>query len=87
MKRILVTAVLFLLGATGDQTFATGSETIFLLWQGKVPTVIGASQLKTGDRVTVRIRAKAGSSLADVESTPARHVGDHEPATSAINNT
>jgi hypothetical protein len=69
-----------LLGASGDQTFATGPETIFLLWQGKVPTVIAASQLKVGDRITVRIRAKAGSSLGEVEATAANHVGEHEPA-------
>jgi hypothetical protein len=68
-----------LVGHDRVQTFAYGPETIFLLWQGKVPTVISASQLKEGDRVTVRIRAQAGSSLHDVESTPARHVGDHEP--------
>jgi hypothetical protein len=76
-----------LLGTTGDQTFTTGSDTIFLLWQGKVPTVIQASQLKVGDRITVRIRAAAKSTLAEVEATPAVHVGDHEPATSTINNT
>jgi hypothetical protein len=44
-----------------------------------VPTVIDASQLKAGDRITVRIRAPFRSSLAQVESTPANHVGDHEP--------
>ncbi len=74
-------ALKLLLGQQGSQTFAVGAETIFLLWQGKVPTVISASQLKTGDRVTVRIRAEAGSSLSEVEATPANHVGEHEPAT------
>ncbi len=69
-----------LLGHAREQTFTYGPETIFLLWQGKVPTVISAAQLDAGDRVTIRIRAKGGSSLNDVESTPARHVGDHEPA-------
>jgi hypothetical protein len=68
-----------LLGQSADQTFTYSDDTIFLLWQGKVPTVIAASQLKAGDRITVRIRAQAGSSLAQVESSPARHVGDHEP--------
>ena len=57
--------------------------TIFLLWQGRVPTVIGPSQLKAGDRITVRIRAPRESSLAQVEATPAAHVGDHEPAPAA----
>ena len=69
-----------------DQTFTYGDGTIFLLWQGKVPTVIAPSQLKAGDRITVRIRAHAGSSLAQVESTPARHVGDHEPGNPATQN-
>jgi hypothetical protein len=69
-----------LVGQTTTQTFATGGETIYLLWQGKVPTVISAAQLQAGDRVTVRIRAKAGSSLGEVEATAANHVGEHEPA-------
>jgi hypothetical protein len=68
-----------LLGLSADQTFSYDDGTIFLLWQGKVPTVIDASQLKAGDRITVRIRAPFRSTLAQVESTPANHVGDHEP--------
>ena len=75
-----------LLGQSADQTFTYDDNTIFLLWQGKVPTVIAASQLKAGDRITVRIRARAVSSLAQVESTPARHVGDHEPGNPATQN-
>jgi len=69
-----------LLGQAADQSFAFGPETILLLWQGKVPTVISASQLKVGDRIVVRVRAAKGSSLAQVESTPAKHIGDREPA-------
>jgi len=69
-----------LLGQSSDQTFTYDDNTIFLLWQGKVPTVIAASQLKAGDRITVRIRAPRLSTLAQIEATPARHVGDHEPA-------
>jgi hypothetical protein len=65
---------------TSTQTFTYDANTIFLLWQGKVPTVIGAADLKAGDRITVRIRAPRLSSLSDVENTPARHVGEHEPA-------
>jgi hypothetical protein len=65
---------------TTTQTFSYDDNTIFLLWQGKVPTVIGAADLKAGDRITVRIRAPRHSSLSDVESTPARHVGELEPA-------
>ena len=62
-----------------DQTFTYDNSTIFLLWQGRVPTVIDPSQLKAGDRITVRVRAARGSTLAQVEATPATHVGDHEP--------
>jgi hypothetical protein len=73
-------AMRLLLGQSAGQTFTTGDQTIFLLWQGKVPTVISLSQLKVGDRVVVRIRAGKGSTLAQVESTAAVHVGDREPA-------
>ena len=66
--------------SNATQTFSYDSNTIFLLWQGKVPTVIGAADLKAGDRITVRIRAPRLSSLSTIESTPARHVGEHEPA-------
>lgn len=73
-------AMRLLIGQSADQSFAFGDQTIFLLWQGKVPTVIQASQLKIGDRIVVRVRADRGSSLAQVESTPAVHIGDREPA-------
>jgi hypothetical protein len=73
-------ALLSLLGQPVDQTFTYGYGTIFLLWQGKVPTIISPSQLKAGDRITVRIRAPRVATLAQVEATPAVHVGDHEPA-------
>jgi hypothetical protein len=69
-----------LLGQSADQSFAFDGQTIFLLWQGKVPTVIDASQLKVGDRIVVRVRAARGSSLGQVESMPAKHIGDREPA-------
>jgi hypothetical protein len=42
--------------------------------------VIDASKLVVGDRIVVRIRAAAKSSLAQVAATAARHVGDREPA-------
>lgn len=73
-------ALRLLVGNRSEQTFAVGDETIFLLWQGKVPTVIDASKLVVGDRVTIRVRAPRGSTLARVESTAAVHVGDREPA-------
>jgi len=74
-------AMRLLIGQSADRSFAFGDETIFLLWQGRVPTVIQAPQLKTGDRIVVRVRAARGSSLAQVEATPAVHIGDREPAT------
>ena len=73
-------ALRLLIGNSNDQTFAFGDTTIFLLWQGKVPTVIDASKLVVGDRIVVRIRADKGASLGTVESTPANHIGDREPA-------
>ncbi|HZO98255.1 MAG TPA: hypothetical protein VFB42_12875 [Gaiellaceae bacterium] len=68
-----------LLGQPLDQSFAYDDGTVFLLWQGRVPTVIDASQLRAGDRITIRIRAPRSYSLAQVEATPAARVGDHEP--------
>lgn len=75
-----------LVGQSANQAFTYDDGTIFLLWQGKVPTVIDPSQLKSGDRITVRIRAPRRSTLAQVEATPARHVGDHEPGNPAAEN-
>ncbi len=74
-----------LVGQPSAQTFTYGEDTIFLLWQGKVPTVIDPSQLKAGDRITVRVRAPRASTLAQVEATAAVHVGDHEPANATDN--
>jgi hypothetical protein len=68
-----------MLGQALDQSFTYDDGTIFLLWQGGHPTVIGPSQLQAGDRITVRVRAPRNSTLAQVEATPANHVGDHEP--------
>jgi hypothetical protein len=73
-------ALRLLIGSSSDQSFAFGDTTIFLLWQGKVPTVIDATKLVVGDRIVVRIRADRGASLGQVESTPANHIGDREPA-------
>jgi hypothetical protein len=73
-------ATRLLIGHPRSETFTVDGGTIFLLWQGKVPTVISLGQLKIGDSVAVRIRAPRHSSLAQVESTAAAHVGDREPA-------
>ena len=75
-----------MLGQSLDQTFSYDDGTIFLLWVGKVPTVIDASQLKAGDRITIRIRAPRADTLAQVEAVPAAHVGDHEPGNPATQN-
>jgi hypothetical protein len=75
-----------MLGQPLDQTFSYDDGTIFLLWQGKVPTVIDASHLQPGDRITIRVRAPRTATLAQVEATPANHVGDHEPGNPAAQN-
>jgi hypothetical protein len=68
-----------MLGQALDQSFAYGRRTVFIRWQGRVPTLISPSQLTVGDRISVRIRARGNSSLAQVEATPANQVGEHEP--------
>jgi hypothetical protein len=73
-------ALRHMLGVSPDQTFTYDDSTFFLLWKAGVPTVIDASQLKAGDRITVRVRAPRRDTLAQVEATPAVRVGDHEPA-------
>ena len=72
-----------LLGSSRTQTFAVGGSTIYLLWQGKVPTVTDLTGLKVGDKVAIHVRAKAGSTLAQVTATPATKVAEHEPAAQA----
>jgi len=72
-------ALRLLIGSSSDQSFTFGEGTIFLLWQGKVPTVIDASKLTIGDRIVVRIRAAKGSTLAEVTSTPANKIAEREP--------
>jgi hypothetical protein len=72
-------ATRLLIGQPKSETFTVSDDTIFLLWQGKVPTVISLAQLKAGDPISVRIRARKHANLAQVEATPAVHVGDHEP--------
>lgn len=73
-------AMRLMIGQSATQTFTTGDQTIFLVWQGKVPTVTSLSQLKLGDRVVVRVRAPFHSTLAQVEATAAKSVGEREPA-------
>jgi hypothetical protein len=66
-----------MLGQPLDQTFSYDGHTVFVLWQGRVPTLVSPGQLHPGDRVTVRIRAPHAFSLAQVEAVAANHVGDH----------
>ncbi|TML88144.1 MAG: hypothetical protein E6G08_08660 [Actinobacteria bacterium] len=73
-------ALRLMISQPASQTFRTDGTTIYLFWQGRVPAVIAASQLKIGDRISVRIRAPKGSTLQQVESTPATKVVEHEPA-------
>ena len=72
-------ALRLLIGSSRTQTFAVGTSTIFLLWQGKVPTVTELADLKAGDKVAIHVRAKAGSTLDQVEATPAAKIAEHEP--------
>jgi hypothetical protein len=72
-----------MLGQPLDESFSYGNRTIFILWRAGVPTVISPSQLKVGDRISVRIRAPRAYSLQQAEQVPATHVGDHEPHTPA----
>jgi hypothetical protein len=74
-----VRALRLLVGQSSDQSLAFGPNTIFLLWQGIVPTVIDPTKLVAGDRIVVRIRAPRGATLAQVAATPANHIGDREP--------
>jgi hypothetical protein len=71
-----------MLGQAQDQSFAYGRRTVFIRWQGRVPTLISPSQLAVGERINIRIRARGNSSLGEVESTPANHVAAHRPAQS-----
>jgi hypothetical protein len=70
-----------MLGQPLDESFSYGNRTIFILWRSGVPTVISPSQLKVGDRISIRIRAPRVDSLQQAEQVPATHIGDHEPHT------
>jgi hypothetical protein len=70
-----------MLGQPQDESFSYGARTIFILWRSGVPTVISPSQLKVGDRISIRIRAPRADSLQQAEQVPATHIGDHEPHT------
>jgi hypothetical protein len=73
-------ALRLLIGQPAGESFAYDAQTTFLLWKGKVPRVISASQLTVGDRIVVRVRAPKGSTLAQVEATAAKRIAEHERA-------
>jgi hypothetical protein len=72
-----------MLGQSQDQAFAYGRRTIFIRWQGRVPTLISPSQLVPGERINIRIRARGSASFDQVKATPANHVAAHGPASSS----
>ena len=74
-------ALKLMIGQAADQTFLTGQDTVFLHWAKRIPTVIDFEKLKgdVGDRIIIRIRADRGSTLAQVETTPAKRVAAREP--------
>jgi hypothetical protein len=76
-----IRALRLLRGQSGSQTFTVGGSTIYLLWQGRTPSVISLADLKSGDGVAIHVRAAARSTLAQVEAAAAAKVAEHEPAT------
>jgi FlaG/FlaF family flagellin (archaellin) len=66
-------------GQPRSQTFTVGADTIYLRWTGKVPAEISLADVKAGDPVAIRVRADKGSTLPQVEATPATKVVEHEP--------
>jgi hypothetical protein len=73
-------ALRLLIGQPATETFAFDQNTEFLLWKGRLPSVITPSMLTVGDRATVRVRAAPGSNLSGIASTPAARIAEHEPA-------
>ena len=80
-------ATRLLIGQPSSETFTVDDRHHLPALAGKVPTVISLGQLKVGDTDPVRIRAKKHATLAQVEATPAVHVGDHEPVRAAPSGT
>jgi hypothetical protein len=66
-----------LLGKSQDETFATGSKTVFLRWSHGIPTKVTVDDLAVGDYVTVNVRAERGASFETVAGKPAGIIGDH----------
>jgi hypothetical protein len=77
-------ALRLMLGVLQQQSLTYDSSTVFVHWTHGIPVAVSPSSIAAGQRLSVRIRAKAGLSLAAVESTPARIIGvrDAPPADS-----
>ena len=60
---------------------ATGTARSSSSGEAASQPLISPSQLKVGDRISIRIRAPRVDSLQQAELVPATHVGDHEPHT------
>ncbi len=69
-----------LLNRPSQETFTVGARTQYLLWTGWVPTVETLGDIAPGDAVAVNIRAPRRSTLAQLTATPARTIGEHQPA-------
>jgi hypothetical protein len=71
-----------LLGQPAVQTFHYDPATLFISWTGRTPHSFLATQIKAGDRITLRTRAGGKTPLATLLSAPLWKVNDREPASS-----
>lgn len=69
-----------LLNHPSQETFTVGARTHYLLWTGWVPTVETLADIAPGETVAVNVRARNRSTLGQILATPARTVGEHQPA-------
>jgi hypothetical protein len=77
-------ALRLMLGVLQQQSFTYDASTVFVHWAHGIPVLVSPATITAGQRLSIRIRAKAGLGLAAVESTPARIIGvrDAPPADS-----
>jgi hypothetical protein len=71
-----------LLGQSATQTFHYDPATLFISWTGRTPHSYLATQIKPGDRITLRTRAGGRTPLAALLAAPLWKVNDREPASS-----
>jgi hypothetical protein len=81
---VLYRALRLMLGVLQQQSFTYDASTVFVHWAHGIPVLVSPATITAGQRLSIRIRAKAGLGLAAVESTPARIIGvrDAPPADS-----